>query len=231
MIIHHPHTAAEAVELRHANPETTVYFAGGTDDLRLGGAANGKELIDINALGFDTIEVKGEKLYIGSRVTLQQLVDSALVPAFIKDAAKFCASFVKRNSATVGGNLGLRRDDSYLAAALCAAQAELHCLGYKGEKQQPVYDYLRSECRCLIEYIVIDKARTGWVKRIGNTSSSHATLIAAVSGDVYALSVHGSQLACGKTPELAESMTFCDDLTGSADYKKYLAKTVFTLRR
>ncbi len=231
MTIHHPRTAAEAVELRYANPDSTVYFAGGTDDLRLGGAAVGKELIDINALGFDTIEVKDGKLYIGSRVTLQQLVDSELVPAFIKEAAKFCSSFVKRNSATIGGNLGLRRDDSYLAAALCAAEAKLIALGGKGEKEEAVYDYLRGECKCLIEYIVMDAGRTGWVKRFGNTSASHAALIAAVSGDVYALSVKGTGLACGNTPDLYENMEFHDDLSGSADYKKYLAKTVFSLRR
>lgn len=231
MIIHRPQTAAEAVQLRYANPDTTAYLAGGTDDLRLGGAAEGKELIDINALGFDTIEEKNGKIYIGSRVSLQKLMESDLIPAFIKEAAKFCASFVKRNSATVGGNLALRRDDSYLAAAFCAADAKLIALGAKGEKEEAVYDYLKGECKCLLEYIVIDKNREGWVKRFGNTVSSHAALIAAESGGIYALSVKGSPLACGNTPELYEAMEFCDDLTGSAEYKKYLAKTVFSLRR
>lgn len=231
MIIHRPQSAAEAVQLRYASPDTTAYLAGGTDDLRLGGAAEGKELIDINALGFNTIEEKDGKLYIGAQVTLQQLVDSDLIPAFIKEAAKFCASFAKRNSATVGGNLALRRDDSYLAAALCAADAKLIALSAKGEKEEKVYDYLKGSCKCLLEYIVIDKNREGWVKRFGNTSSSHAALIAAVSGDIYALTVKGSGLACGNTPDLYETMEFCDDLSGSAEYKKYLAKTVFSLRR
>ena len=192
MIIHRPQSAAEAVQIRYASPDTTAYLAGGTDDLRLGGAAEGKELIDINALGFDTIEEKNGKLYIGARVTLQQLVDSELVPLFIKEAAKFCASFAKRNSATVGGNLALRRDDSYLAAAFCAAEAKLIALSAKGEKEENVYDYLQGACKCLLEYIVIDKDRDGWVKRFGNTSASHAALIAAESNGVYALSVKGS---------------------------------------
>ena len=231
MIIHRPQTASEAVQLRYAKPDTTVYLAGGTDDLRLGGAAEGKELIDINALGFDTIEEKEGKIYIGSRVTLQQLAESDLIPAFIKEAAKFCSSFAKRNSATVGGNLALRRDDSYLAAALCAAEAKLIALSAKGEKEENVYDYLKGACKCLLEYIVIDKDREGWVKRFGNTSASHATLIAAESKGVYALSVKGSELTCGNTPELYENMTFCDDLSGSAEYKKYLASVVFSLRR
>ena len=231
MIIHRPQTASEAVQLRYAKPDTTAYLAGGTDDLRLGGAAEGKELIDINALGFDTIEEKEGKLYIGSRVTLQQLVESDLIPAFIKEAAKFCSSFVKRNSATVGGNLALRRDDSYLAAALCAAEAKIIALSAKGEKEEAVYDYMKGACKCLLEYIVIDKDREGWVKRFGNTSASHAALIAAESNGVYALSAKGSELTCGNTPELYENMNFCDDLSGSAEYKKYLASVVFSLRR
>ena len=231
MIIHRPQTASEAVQLRYAKPDTTAYLAGGTDDLRLGGAADGKELIDINALGFDTIEEKNGKIYIGARVTLQRLVESDLIPAFIKEAARFCSSFVKRNSATVGGNLALRRDDSYLAAALCAAEAKLVALSAKGEKEEAICDYLQGECKCLLEYIVIEKGRDGWVKRFGNTSASHATLIAAESKGVYALSAKGSKLACGNTPDLYETMEFCDDLAGSAEYKKYLASVVFSLRR
>ncbi|MBR6825510.1 MAG: FAD binding domain-containing protein [Oscillospiraceae bacterium] len=231
MIIHRPQTATEAVQIRYANPDTTAYLAGGTDDLRLGGAAGGKELIDINALGLNTIEEKNGKIYIGALVTLQQLAESDLIPLFIKEASKFCSSFVKRNSATVGGNLALRRDDSYLAAAFCAADAKLLALGGKGEKEEAVYDYLKGHCKCLLQYIVIDKDRTGWVKRFGNTTASHAAVIAAESNGIYALSVKGTGLACGNTPDLYETMEFCDDLAGSAEYKKYLAKTVFSLRR
>ena len=56
-------------------------------------------------------------------------------------------------------------------------------------------------------------------------------MTAAVSGDIYALSVSGSDFAYGTTPDLADSMEFTDDISGSAAYKKYLAKTVFTLGR
>ena len=95
----------------------------------------------------------------------------------------------------------------------------------------PVGEYLQSDCKRLIEYVVVDKDRTGSVKRFGNTSSSHATLIAAESGGIYALSVQGSGLIYGTTPDIAEQVTYVDDLTGSAAYKKYLAGIVFTLGR
>ena len=127
-MIYHPKTPLEAVMLRKEHADTAVYLAGGTDDLRLNGSAQGKDLIDINGLGFDDIFARDGKLYIGARCTLNQIIDSELVPAFIKEAAHFCASFVKRNSATVGGNIGLRRQDSYLAAALTAADAVLQSI-------------------------------------------------------------------------------------------------------
>ena len=230
-MIYHPRTPQEAVNLRKEHADTAVYLAGGTDDLRLGGAAEGKDLIDITGFDFNTITEKDGKVYIGALCTLQDVVESDQIPSFIKEAALFCASFAKRNSATVGGNIGLRRSDSYLAAALTAADAVLKSVTLHGEEDKAIGEYLQSDCKRLIEYIVIDKNRTGWVKRFGNTSSSHATLIAAESNGTYALSVSGSSFAYGTAPNLSEQMTFVDDLTGSAAYKKYLASIVFTLGR
>ena len=228
-MIYHPATPQEAVNLRKEHADTSVYLAGGTDDLRLGGAAEGKDLIDITGFDFNTITERDGKVCIGALCTLQDVVECDLVPDFIRDAAMLCSSFERRNSATVGGNLGLRRQDSYLAAALTAAEATLKSVTPHGLGEKPVGEYLTGDCACLITCVVVDKGRKGFVKRFGNTSAGHAALIAAKSGGTYALSVSGSPLAYGKTPELAKGMTFVDDLTGSAAYKKYLAETVFTL--
>ena len=54
-MIYHPRTPQEAVNLRKEHADTAVYLAGGTDDLRLGGAAEGKDLIDITGFDFNTI--------------------------------------------------------------------------------------------------------------------------------------------------------------------------------
>ena len=230
-MIYHPKTPLEAVMLRKEHADTAVYLAGGTDDLRLNGSAQGKDLIDINGLGFDDIFARDGKLYIGARCTLNQIIDSELVPAFIKEAAHFCASFVKRNSATVGGNIGLRRQDSYLAAALTAADAVLQSITPHGEEMKPIGEYLQSDCKRLIEYVVLPAKRSGWVKRFTNTTSSHAAVTEAASEGIYALSVSGSGFAYGTDPDLADTMEFTDDISGSAEYKKYLAKIVFTLGR
>ena len=125
MVIYHPGTPLEAVTLRRDMADTAVYLAGGTDNLRLGSDAAGKDLIDLSALGMDDIYEKDGRVYIGARCTLNELIESELVPEFLKDAARLCSSFVRRNSATVGGNLGLRRQVCYLAAAFTAAEAVL----------------------------------------------------------------------------------------------------------
>ena len=231
MKIYHPQTPLEAVTLRKENAGTAVYLAGGTDDLRLGGSAEGKDLIDLNPLGMDKLELSGDTLSIGARCTLQDLAENELVPDFIREAARFCTSQARRNAATVGGNIALRRDDSYLAAVLTAADAVLDCMTPHGEKEKKIGAYLQSDCKALIMNVRIRNDISGWVKRFGNTAASHAAVIAAQCGGIYALSVHGSGLVYGDSPEIADSLTYHDDITGSAAYKKYLAKTVFTLRR
>ena len=251
-----PKTAREAVELRKANRETAVYLAGGTEALRLGSPCEGKDLIDLSELGLDEILEKDGKIWIGARCSLQQMAESALVPDFLREAAGFCSSLVRRLSATVGGNLGARRlNDGYLAAALTAAEASLLCETPHGEKSMSAAEYLTSDCVCLIRAVLVDKGRTGWVKRFGSTAASHAALIAAESEGICAATVSGSGLifmakdfkspkACCHPSEAAENspsfyqtreeflqalagMEYADDLTGSSEYKKYLAKTVF----
>lgn len=229
MVIHHPKDAHEAVNLRKAIPNS-LYLAGGTENLRLNGTANEEtELIDINGLGFDKIEVAEDgMLHIGSRVTLQQIVACELVPSFIREACRFCSSFERRNQATIGGNVASRRDDSYLLAALAAADVSFWSITPHGDEFKKVADYALSKCRRFIAYFVIDPKRKGSVKRFGLTATSHAALIAAESEGRYALSVKGSPLAIGDSPELWKEMTFQDDpITGSASYKKYLASIVF----
>lgn len=230
MKIYHPATPAEAVQLRREQADA-VYLAGGTENLRLGSPNAGKDLISLQGLLSDTITVQGDRVVIGPLCTLQALKESEAVPAILREAACFCASMIKRGSATVGGNLGARRQDSYLAAALAAAGAQLHVLTIQGEMDKSVAEYMNSSLRCLILSVTVNKSVQGSVKRFGNTVSGHAAVIAAEADGIYALSVSGSPFTVGTTPNLAAGMTFTDDITGSASYKKYLAEVVFSKER
>ncbi len=232
MVIYHPETKEEAVALRVAN-DNSVYLAGGTDDLRLnGGTDSDTALIDIAHLVRSGIEETGNGMIrVGALTTFQEMIDSPLVSDVIKKACRFNASFARRNSATVGGNIALRRDDSYLLALFAALGVTFVSTTRHGEEEKSVAEYASTKCRRLIDYFLIDTHRNAWVKRFTLASTSHASVTAAVSDGVYALSVKGSPLVSGDSPEIWKEAVYTDDITGSAEYKRYLAQTVFTLRR
>lgn len=228
MVIYHPQTIEEAVRLREETGDS-VYLLGGTDDLRLnGGAGSETALIDINPLIRSGIEEEGNGIIsIGAGTTFQEMIDSPLVPAAVKSACRFNASFVKRNASTVGGNIALGRDDSYLLALFTAYCVTLST----SDGDMAVEEYGERKSKAVITSLLLDTKKKAWVKRFGLASTSHAALIAAVADGRYALSVKGSALVWGDSPDIWKKALYVKDITGSAEYKKYLAQTVFTLRR
>lgn len=232
MQVYQPGTKEEAVKMRVGN-EDSRYLAGGTDILRLNGDADENTiLIDISSLVEKGISDMGDGIIkVGALTTFNEMISSPLVPDVIKEACLFNASFARRNSATVGGNIALRRDDSYLTALFAAMgvtfeSTTLHC-----ESEKSVEEYASSHCKRLINYFLIDTKKDAWVRRFSLSSTTHAALIAAVCDGHYALSVKGSPLVTGDSPDIWQRAVYTDDITGSAAYKEYLAKTVFTLRR
>ncbi|MDT4763415.1 FAD binding domain-containing protein [Sphaerochaeta sp. PS] len=114
----------DALKLKRNNPKS-VFYAGGTEINRLNSTVDAKTAISLAKLGLDTITDEGNSIRIGSMVTFQQLIESALVPQWLKQAASFCGSFTKRNMATLGGNLAMCSDHSYLGPALLASRARV----------------------------------------------------------------------------------------------------------
>ncbi|MDD3902105.1 MAG: FAD binding domain-containing protein [Sphaerochaeta sp.] len=114
----------DALKLRRNNPKS-VFYAGGTEINRLNSTVMAKTAISLSKLHLNNITDEGNSIRIGSMVTFQQLVESPLVPQYLKDAALYCGSFPRRNMATLGGNLALCGDHSYLAPVLLASRARL----------------------------------------------------------------------------------------------------------
>ena len=137
-------SASEAVIMRDAS---SAYLAGGTELLRSGTERSADRLIMLKNIP----ELKGvsgetpEAVRIGSMTTFQEALGSDLVPVYLKEALRYMASRTKRNMATIGGNVALMRDDSYLAATLIAAHAKLELLHWvKPDSGELVQD--RSGC-------------------------------------------------------------------------------------
>jgi len=83
------------------------------------------KVIDLQALGLNSIHKKGNNLEIGATVTLQQLLESEHIPAALKAALKLEAPLNIRNAATVAGALVTADGRSTFASVLLALDAKL----------------------------------------------------------------------------------------------------------
>jgi len=177
----------EALTYKKDNPEA-AFYAGGTEINRLKSAVKVVDAISLEGLGLDKIEEVKEGVKIGACVTLQQLVESDLIPSYLKESAMYCASRIVRDMATIGGNLALGADDSYLMPILLAAKARLLTKGLteKGvftEDNIPIREYHmyhKEFSSTLLEAIVLPKEdRVVLSRRFAKTA--HASSCVTVS--------------------------------------------------
>ncbi len=228
MRIYRPESAEEAVRLRH-EIEGSAYLAGGTEVMRLGSSLSScSALIDISGLGLSGIKEEDGCVVIGAMTTLEEIKNSPLVPDFIRSAAAADASLQLRNAATIGGNFALRRNDSYMISAILAAESEADLMCHEGQKRKSAAAFLeKKECRALLLSFSVKAGRTGEVRRISRASHAHAAVTGAFSEGVYAYAVSGSGIAYGNDKDVWKEIGFASDLTGSAEYKRYLASVLF----
>ncbi|MFA5446738.1 MAG: FAD binding domain-containing protein [Sphaerochaeta sp.] len=155
---------SDALSLRRNTPKSR-WFAGGTEINRLNSGLDAKAVVSLSKLGLDTIIDEGPTIRIGAMVSLQQLIDSPLIPAWLKQAAAYCGSYTRRHMATIGGNLALMSDHSYLAPALLASRCTLKTAnltegGAYSEDEIPVREYhayIKEHANTLILSIALPK--------------------------------------------------------------------------
>lgn len=228
----------------------SAFLAGGTEINRLGSSVDAAKLISIGRLGLDTIneaEVDGVScLRIGATATFQECVENPRVPGWFRQACLFMSSRIKRNMATIGGNVALARDDSYLIPSLVASGSLVE---FSNGRILSVAKYVKDHHRYtdrLIVAIYIDPQVRVEAKRFSNTAAGHAYVTVAVSsnGDVAA-QIKGAGLLDTSviSNSLDRSEKFClkwiknlrnpkvrNDMYGSSAYKRYLTGvTVATL--
>src|SRR5438034_11775968 len=58
-------------------------------------------LVDISAVGLDTITVAGKKVTIGGTTTFQQIVKSKDLPEALRSAARAYSTIIERNTTTL----------------------------------------------------------------------------------------------------------------------------------
>lgn len=143
-----PSSVDEAVALGKAG---YVFLAGGTQVNNAPFRTWGKPVDRVASL--DRLDLGGIRsidgsVEVGAGTTLQEIADSARLPEALRNAAGFIPTRSVRNIATVGGNVGANRPDSYVIPALVALGAEAVLAG--PNETIPVERYVADEREDLI---------------------------------------------------------------------------------
>ena len=117
---HRPNSVNEVLELLASRDKHTVLLAGGT--FLSQSSVRPDVLVDLQSLGLDTLQEKGNILEIGAVVSLQQLIDFD-VDSGLKAAIRHEATYNIRQAATVAGTLISADGRSSFATAMLAMDA------------------------------------------------------------------------------------------------------------
>jgi CO/xanthine dehydrogenase FAD-binding subunit len=120
---HRPETIAEALALL-ARPEIPSIPLGGGSALDRS-AKEPIAVVDLQALGLDFIQTRGNKLDIGATASLQTLLEEARIPAALRAAIRHEVAYNIRQVATLAGSLVSADGRSPFATAMLALDAEL----------------------------------------------------------------------------------------------------------
>jgi len=116
-----PETLEEAINL--LSQENTLPLGGGTTLTR--NTSPGTQLVDLQALGLDTITPKGNRLEVGAMVRLQTLLASVDDQPALQQALRLDAPLNLRNMRTIAGTLMTADGRSPFATALLALNPDV----------------------------------------------------------------------------------------------------------
>ncbi len=163
-----------------------VYMAGGTEVMRLGSSVSADSFVSLRRIPeMHIIETDGNTVSAGASCTFQELLQSDLIPGYLKEALLFMASRTRRNMATIGGNIAVCRDDSFLIPTLIAVSASLRLSGPQGSCAVTVRDYVTEKGKYEDMLIIsVSFPAEGVIVRSyrsANTAQSHARLTASLA--------------------------------------------------
>ena len=208
---HRPQTLDEALTL--LTQPNTLPLGGGT--LLSKTTTDSVAVVDLQALGLDSLRASGNDLQIGATCTLQSLLESGNCPAALKTAIKLEAPLNIRNTATVAGTLVASDGRSPFAAMLLAMDAKLEINVNRQSSTVNCGEYLLTRPIGLITSIIVPlNVKTGF-EFVSKTPADKPVVCAALaqwnSGRTR-LSLGGY----GKTPLLAMDGTESDGLDTAA---------------
>ncbi|RLW68744.1 MAG: hypothetical protein B6D68_03055 [spirochete symbiont of Stewartia floridana] len=200
-----------------------------------------ERVISLYHLKLGGIRTQDGNTVVGAMTTLQDIADSGLVPNALRKAASFIPTRSVRNIATIGGNVGADRTDSYIIPVLLALGTRLK---NAAGAEMSVETYLQRNSEDLIlEFIVpplkgvcaaVKESRSYMANPVvtaavrlaaeGNKITEAAVYAGSVADRVVKLPTVEQAILDGMDVEQAvkESIHPQGSILGSADFKRYL---------
>ncbi len=223
---HRPTTLEQALDLL-AEPNRVVL--GGGTVLNADREHSDVEVVDVQALGLETISMDADRLHLGATATLATVCEHELVPGALREIARDEQPSTMRTLATIGGTVAVGDSESVLVAALLVHDA---IVLLAGAEPTPLADLLASGVPkgTVIKAVTIDpsgKTTTAGTRR----TPRDVPIVCAVArtstaGSVLALTgvAHCPVLADPADPTAGLSPE--GDFRGSTNYRLGLARTL-----
>lgn len=228
---HRPTTLEDALALvSHADLDATIL--GGGTVINASPDRHPIDVVDLQAMGLDTLQAEGDRLAIGSMTRLQALVDSSVVPAPLRDLARREAPNTIRNAATVGGTIGAGDPESELLAGLLAYGAIVDIVHSIGSESVALDHLFGGDAEIglgIITAVSVEVDGDVAVERTGRTPADRpiVTVVGRHAGDQLRLAMTG----VAETPVLVEldALDALDpphDFRGTPGYRRDLARVL-----
>lgn len=232
---HKPTTLAEASALLRRPESRLLPLAGGTHLVGALETRRAREVdgvVDLAALGLDSIWADPEILHIGATATLSAVAEhpvaGQMAQAILQRTARYEGPINLRNAATVGGAVALAEMDGEFYTALLALDAQLILQDGEGIQSLPLANFPGVPPGWLITRIDLPRqaVRTGHA-RVARTPSDRP-IVAAVA---VVKEGEGKVALCGvgDRPLLAGvEINPPTDFKGSAAYRRAMAQIMQT---
>jgi CO/xanthine dehydrogenase FAD-binding subunit len=207
---HRPQTLDEALKL--LTQPNTFPLGGGT--LLSQPTVDSVQVVDLQALGLDSLTKKGNDLEIGATATLQALLENENCPEALKIAIKLEAPINIRNSATVAGALVSSDGRSPFAASLLALDAKITVTSEQSSVVS-IGEFLPLRPRGLITSITIP-LNTKFAFEFVSKTPADKPLIAAALSQWNSGRTRLALGGYGKSPMLAMDGTEAEGLDSAA---------------
>ena len=225
---HRPSSLDEAWSLLTAPGTKRVILGGGTT-VNAATDPDPVEVVDLQALGINTIDTADGRVVVGATATLADFAASNHVPGPLAELARREAPNTLRAVATVGGLLAVGDPESELLAGLLVHDASVAILDAEGTRDRTLSDVLGLGLGGgIITGLTFDPTGATAATGIGRTPGDRP-IVAAVARKTESGEVRVAMCGVAMTPVLIEAVADLDppaDFRGSSGYRRHLAETL-----